>query len=166
MRLFSKMLTRKPTEEEALGKIDFDADDDAPRRAAADDTGEINPSRVRSSRAQSKTDDPFDAVSSEPITPRDEEPEEAEGAGWGANAFSDDDWDDDDDWQWRKRSLAARQLLQVGLLWHPRPVRSRPKSAPSARNRRGGPGPTKADSVAARSPEAASAARSKRPKTG
>ena len=103
MRLFSRMLTRKPTEEETLGKVDLDMDveplrrrDDEPK---ADDSGEVNSSRLRSSRAQTDAASPFDAVASAPITPREEEPEETEGAGWGDNAFaSDSDWEDDEDW--------------------------------------------------------------------
>ncbi|MEM9684208.1 MAG: hypothetical protein AAF942_13140, partial [Pseudomonadota bacterium] len=103
MKLFSRMLTRKPTEEEALGKVDLDMDVEPLRRrdgeADADDTGEINASRLKSSRAHTEAGSPFDAVAAAPITPREEEPEEAEGAGWGDNAFvADSDWDDDEDW--------------------------------------------------------------------
>ena len=102
MKLFSRMLTRKPTEEEAMGKIDLDMDGDGegrPGEPIADDTGRINPTRVRSSRTNMDADDPFASVDGDAISARDEEPEEAEGAGWADNPFAADaDWEDDTDW--------------------------------------------------------------------
>lgn len=102
MKLFSRMLTRKPTEDEAMGKIDLDMDVEPLRRRdepVADDTGEINPSRVKSSRTHSRAADPFGSITDRPISARAEEPEEVENAGWGDNAFAaDEDWDDDEDW--------------------------------------------------------------------
>ncbi|MEM9972468.1 MAG: hypothetical protein AAF762_15425, partial [Pseudomonadota bacterium] len=84
-----------------MGNFDLDADDEGQPKgseAVADDTGEVNPTRVTSSRASGGDADPFDADPTQPIHPRAEEPEEAEGAGWGTNAFSEDSWDDDEDW--------------------------------------------------------------------
>ncbi len=102
MKLFSRMLTRKPTEEEAMGKIDLDMDDETNDRSSepvADDTGQVNPTRVQTSRVRSAAQDPFASIESAPISERDEEPEEADGAGWGENPFAGDaDWEDDTDW--------------------------------------------------------------------
>ncbi len=102
MKLFSRMLTRKPTEEEAMGNIDLDLDgneDHRPGEAVADDSGRVNPTRVRSSRAHDEAYDPFSSGDAAPIGDLDEEPEEAEGAGWAENPFAADaDWEDDTDW--------------------------------------------------------------------
>ncbi len=102
MKLFSKMLTRKPDPEEAMGKIDLDMDVEPLRRrseAIADDTGEVNPSKATLDPSlPDPTEDLLLAKPSAPVHARDEEPEEAAGAGWGNNAWGDESWDDDDDW--------------------------------------------------------------------
>jgi hypothetical protein len=97
MKLFSKILSKKPEPEPQAGKIDLEMDVEPLRRKSevlADDTGAPNASKLGA-----KADDPLFANPGKPIHARDEEPEEVEGAGWGAgSAWDDGDWDDDEDW--------------------------------------------------------------------
>lgn len=103
MKILSRMLTRKPQSEPALGKIDLDEDLEPLRRkdgVHADDTGRPNPSRPTS-----EMDEPPLAVTSRPIRPKSQpveplaEPEpEVVAQGWNDTDWDDDNWDDDDDW--------------------------------------------------------------------
>lgn len=93
MKIFSKMLSRKPNPDETISQIDFDALERARREenATADDTGEVNAS------LQDEAEAPVDAVPSKPVTAKSEEPDEG-ASGWAAADWSDDSWDDDEDW--------------------------------------------------------------------
>ena len=95
MKLFKNIMSRKPDEEETIGKIDLDMDVEPLRRRSdplADDTGGPN------GASRSRPNDALFADPSKPSYGREEEPEEVAGAGWGANAWGGDEWDDDDDW--------------------------------------------------------------------
>ncbi len=103
MKILSRMLTRKPQPDAALGKIDLDEDLEPLRRAddaEADDVDMANPSRTNS-----EMDEPPFAVRSKPIRPKskpieplsDPEPEVV-AQGWDDTDWDDEEWDDDDDW--------------------------------------------------------------------
>ena len=101
MKILSRMLTRKTTPSEGLGKSDLDEDLEPLRRrdnAVADDSGRANPSRP----AQGASEPPL-AVRSRPIRPKSEgidlprEPEpEVVAQGWDESDWDDEEWDDDD----------------------------------------------------------------------
>ncbi|MGI9390853.1 MAG: FHA domain-containing protein [Boseongicola sp.] len=93
MKLFSRMLSRKPDPESQVTKLDLDMDVEPLRRRdgpMADDSGEVNATASANDASAAKSDQSVEAY--------DEEPEEVAGAGWSENAWSEDDWDDDEDW--------------------------------------------------------------------
>ncbi len=89
MKIFSKMLTRKPEPEERVA--DFDLEDLEPLKrrieASADDSGKVNPTRRTATSRPTST----------PLAAHEEEPDTL-ASGWGSAEWDDDDWDDDDDW--------------------------------------------------------------------
>ena len=93
MKLFSKMLTRKPDPEETAAQLEMRAQAEEKIRrgeGTADDSGQVNGSV--------KSRSPEFADATKPIHSREEEPEEVEGAGWVDDGWSDEDWDDEEDW--------------------------------------------------------------------
>lgn len=95
MKLFSKIMSRKPDPKETLANMDLDMDGESPvmpSEPTADDSGDVNASATRENSR-----DPLMADPDQPIYPREEEPEEVAGAGWGDSAWE-EDWDDDEDW--------------------------------------------------------------------
>ena len=89
MKILSRMMTRKPTSKEAAGQLDLPEDIETeghPGAPMADDTGEVNLSRVRSRALD------------EPVEPLAEEEPEVVGQGWNDSDWDDEDWDDDEDW--------------------------------------------------------------------
>lgn len=103
MKILSRMLTRKPTPEEALGKIGLDEDLQALRHGeegVADDSGKVNPARV-TSRSSATSMDKRSRPSrplSEDINPLPEPEPEVVAQGWDDADWDDEDWDDDEDW--------------------------------------------------------------------
>lgn len=108
MKILSRMLSKK-VDPEAPAATEMDMED-APRMPEADDSGQVNPTRVRSAV-------PPAADLSQPVMPKEEEPEVA-GSGWGDASWDDDDWDDDEDWgeddmdiELRRRTEDKKQLV-------------------------------------------------------
>ena len=108
MKILSRMLSKK-VDPEAPAATDLDMEE-APRMPEADDSGQINPTRVKSVA-------PPAADLNQPVLPKEEEPEVA-GSGWGDASWDDDDWDDDEDWgeddmdiELRRRTEDKKQLV-------------------------------------------------------
>ena len=86
MKILSRMLSKKIDPEGAdFSELDVHRDDLSPE---ADDSGTENAGRVRPARPRSVQ--PPAADLSQPVTPKEEEPEVA-GSGWGSSA----EWDED-----------------------------------------------------------------------
>ena len=107
------------------------------RQPVADDTGRANPTRRPASQAAF-------ADPSQPITPKEEEPEVA-GSGWESSSWDDDDWDDDDDdWgeedmdiELRRRTADKKQLVSEirDAMTSVNQVRPESSSRPASRSR-------------------------------
>ena len=144
MKLFSKMLTRKPDPKDSVGKIELEMDVEPLRKRSepvADDSGRMNASK----RFADDNDPPAFARDDDELelSKGSEEPEEAAGAGWG-NAWNDADWDDEDDWGdeeldddpeeiralEEKKHLVGEIREAVGAVSHIQPEDKRRKSEP------------------------------------
>lgn len=91
MKILSRMLSRKPSPDESIGKIDFDELENERRKeqATADDSGSTN--------ASVGAEMPDLADPTKPVLNKSEEPDDG-ASGWADSDWDDDDWDDDDDW--------------------------------------------------------------------
>ena len=108
MKILSRMLSKK-IDPENPAPTRMEPEEEA-RMPEADDSGKVNPTRVRSVR-------PPAADLDKPVVAKAEEPEVA-GSGWGDSEWNDDDWDDDDDWgdddmdiDLRRRTTDKQQLV-------------------------------------------------------